>query len=211
MFAGDELYDDDVTSGNDEGCGKWGCHDCYPGDDDYDMSLSCDDCDTYVPEGDGRYWPEFDASDELRICAECFDKREMSPMSTDSSGTASATTWKATTRSPGGNDMFSKWVAMYDSKHDSDYELYRTYDEAIQAAIDMLRTYIEMGSDEMPEDLQVLVLEIADELVPDKHEPDTWSLWDQQWDCWYTITIYKAPWLQELEHADKARSRKVTR
>jgi hypothetical protein len=61
MFAGDELYDDDVTSG---------------AIFDYDVSLSCDDCDTYVPEGDGRYWPEFDAPDELRICAECFDKRE---------------------------------------------------------------------------------------------------------------------------------------
>jgi len=107
--------------------------------------------------------------------------------------------------------MFNEWVAMYDSKDDSDYELYRTYGEAFHAAIGMLRNYMEMGSDEMPEDLRVLVLEIGDELVPDKYEPDTWSLWDQQWDSWHTITIYKAPWLQELEQADKARSRKVTR
>jgi hypothetical protein len=102
--------------------------------------------------------------------------------------------------------MDSKWVAVYDSKDESDYELYRTYGEAFHAAIGMLRFHIEMGSDEMPEDLRVLVLEIADELVPDKDEPDTWSLWDQQWDCWYTITIYKAPWLQALEHAVNART-----
>lgn len=76
MYAGDEFYGDDVTSGSDEGCGKWGCHDCYPGEDDEDTSLFCDDCGTYVPDGDGNYWPEFDEPDERRLCADCYDKRQ---------------------------------------------------------------------------------------------------------------------------------------
>lgn len=91
MYAGDEFYGDDVTSGSDEGCGKWGCHDCYPGEDDeptcvecgevlpFDRvddhsfcatcePLSCDGCNVFVANGHGHY-P--DGMFGRRVCADC--------------------------------------------------------------------------------------------------------------------------------------------
>lgn len=105
--------------------------------------------------------------------------------------------------------MFTEWVAMYDSANDSDYQRFYTLDDAVRCANKYLRCWLEQTMDDPPEDLKVLVLYVGDELVPDKYEPDTWCLWDQQWDCWYTLTVWESPHAQDdrFNRAERAKEK----